>query len=475
MRATRARPLTGRTEPRLWTPPLRKLTRATSHGFEVVDFAAGLGVELMPWQKWVLKHGLERRGGGGYRFRTVVVLVARQSGKTTIAKVLSLWRMMQDAQTVLGTSTNLEYARDAFEVTAALAEDMLPGEVAKVKRGALDTSMTLVNRSRYRVAAANRRGGRSLSVDQVILDELREHATWDAWGAASATTIARPDPQVWCFSNAGDDSSIVLNHQRELALGFIDTGEGDDSLALFEWSAPDGCDLDDPQAWAQANPALGFTVTEAALVSKLASAPPAVFRTEHLTQRVAAMDTAVDLRAWQEGADEGTLEGLRDRVALCLDVSLDLAHVSLVAAAVGPDARVRVEVVAAWESVNTARSELPGWLEKVKPRALGWYPKGPGAALATDLRGLRNAEAFKGEDISAICLGLTEQVAARRVLHSGDPLLTAQLGGTSKLWSGDGWRFARKGAGHCDCVYAAAGAIHLARTLPPAPSPLVVL
>jgi phage terminase large subunit-like protein len=30
----------------------------------------------------------------------------------------------------------------------------------------------------------------------------------------------------------------------------------DPSLCLLEWSAPDGCELDDRKAWAQANPGL---------------------------------------------------------------------------------------------------------------------------------------------------------------------------------------------------------------------------
>jgi hypothetical protein len=420
----------------------------------------------MPWQRFALTAGLELRKGGGYRFRTVLVMVARQNGKTTIAQVLSLWRMAEQRSLVLGTSTNLETARESWMSAVDLAEDAMVGQVASVKRGALDTSLRLVNGSRYLVRAANRRGGRGLSVDLGIADELREHQSWDGWGAMSATTVARPDPQIWCFSNAGDDASPVLNSHRQTALSFIETGEGDDSLALFEWSAPDGCDLDDRAAWRQANPGLGYTITEAALASKLASSPPAVFRTEHLCQRVQSMDGAVDMAAWQEGADVVSLSGLRDRVVLCLDVSLDLQHVTLVAAAVGRDDRVRVDVVDAWDSPQAARAALPALLAKVKPRALGWFPNGPAASLAADLQGVRRAAPLKPSEVSQACLGLSEQILARRVMHTNDPLLTAQLDGTAKLWTGDGWRFARRGVGHCDAVYALAGAVHLARTLP---------
>lgn len=476
----------GSPTPRLWTPPLRELTPETSRGYEVVDFGRALGVDWMPWQEWTLVHGLETRADGQYRFRTVLVLVSRQNGKTTIAQVLSLWRMAQEKELVLGTSTNLETAREAFGMTVELAEDAMPDQVARVKWGALETSLKLRNGSRYVVRAANRRGGRGLSVDLVIADELREHRDWTGWGAMSATTTARPNPQVWCFSNAGDDGSVVLNHQRDAALARIEmpldtsaisrsemVSDTDTTFGLFEWSAEDGCELDDRDGWRASNPALGYTITEETLESLLASSPPAVFRTEHLCQRVVSMDSAIDLSVWRESADTGSLDGLRDRVALCLDVSLDMEHVTLVAAARTDDGRVRTEVVDAWESTSKARGELSEWLDKIQPREFGVFPNGPAAALAADFHGLPHVAI---SDVAAACMGFAEQVQARRILHSNDPLVASQLANTTRLWQGDGWRFARKGGvGHVDAVYATAGAVHLARTLPPPRAPLVVL
>jgi phage terminase large subunit-like protein len=108
-----------------------------------------------------------------------------------------------------------------------------------------EQQMTTVHRARYKVAASNRRGGRSLSIDRLILDELREHHDWSAWNAAVPAMNARPNAQVFAISNQGDDAAVVLESLRSSALTFIDTGEGDPRLGLFEWSAPDGCDVDD--------------------------------------------------------------------------------------------------------------------------------------------------------------------------------------------------------------------------------------
>jgi hypothetical protein len=423
-------------------------------------------VELLPWQKWWLLHALELDGSGGFRFRTILTLVGRQSGKTTLLKIVAAWMMfMGRARLVLGAAQSLDIAREAWAGVVELAEadPELAAEIAPngVRRANGEQCLTLVNGARYRISAATRSAGRGLSVDLLILDELREHRDWAAWSALSKTTIARPNGLIVAISNAGDDQSAVLNALRESALAGADP-----SVGVFEWSAPDGCELDDVQAWAQGSPGLGRTITAGAIRSALATDPPAVFRTEVLCQRVETLDAAVPAAAWRDCADpSATLDGHRDRVAACLDVAPDGAHVTLAAAAVLPDGRCRVEVVAAWSSPGQARAELAGLLVRVKPRAVGWFPGGPGAALAADLAGVRNAEEIRG-DVTAVCQGFAEQVSARRVLHNADPLLTAHVSAAQKLYQGDGWRFARRDVGHVDAAYAAAGAVHLARTLP---------
>lgn len=66
----------GVTLPRIFTPPLRPLTKETSNGFAVIAFAEiMLHVHLYPWQQWLLVHALELLEDGSYRFRKVIVLV----------------------------------------------------------------------------------------------------------------------------------------------------------------------------------------------------------------------------------------------------------------------------------------------------------------------------------------------------------------------------------------------------------------
>jgi hypothetical protein len=152
-------------------------------------------------------------------------------------------------------------------------------------------------------------------------------------------------------------------------------------------------------------------------------------------------------------------------VAAVVDVAPDGAHVTLCGAAkVAPD-RWRVEVFGAWPSVADARFALPDLLARIRPAAVGWFPSGPGAALGADLRAMEAIE-LKGQEVNELCQEFAALVAAGQIAHPNDPLLNAHIAGTAKLHSGDGWRFARKGSGHVNASYSAAGAVRIARTLP---------
>jgi hypothetical protein len=290
------------------------------------------------------------------------------------------------------------------------------------------------------------------------------------------------DAQAWFISNAGDEGSIVLIALRKGAM----TGK-DRRLGHFEWSAPDGCDIEDPAAWAAANPNLGYRIDvdsiagAAALAKQNGGAEEAGYRTEVLCMHVRALDAAVDPSAWQNSTIDGTLDEYRSRIVLCLDIAPDGQHATLAAAAVTRPGVTRVEIVAAWSGLGCTqqlRADLPGWIARVKPRALAWFPNGPAAALAADLgkvkrpgwppRGVKVEEIR--QDMAAVCMGFAEQVRAGGVEHSTDPLLDAHVLDTEKLRRGDTYVFSRKGKGHCDGAYAAAGAVHLARTLPRRPS-----
>ena len=208
--------LTGYTEPRLFTPPLRPLTRKTSLGYEVAEFADAIGEPLLPWQKWAAIHALEVLPDGSFRFRVILILVARQNGKSQLKRTVSLWRLYLDgARLILGVAQDVSLAREQWQmcVDTIQASAELSPELGQVRRvngdewfkiaGGREITddenedewFSVAAAGRYKIAASNRKAGRGLSVDELNIDELREQRSWDAWSALSKTTMARAAPR----------------------------------------------------------------------------------------------------------------------------------------------------------------------------------------------------------------------------------------------------------------------------------------
>ena len=69
--------------------------------------------------------------------------------------------------------------------------------------------------------------------------------------ASASANLIMPSERAYDFdaldpvaiSNAGDDQSALLNQLRQRALASVD--DPNTTLAIFEWSAEDGCAVDD--------------------------------------------------------------------------------------------------------------------------------------------------------------------------------------------------------------------------------------
>lgn len=354
----------GITNPRIFTPPLRELTEETSLGYACIGYAEIiLKKELYPWQKFALIHSLEivgsLEGEWRFRFRTVLFLISRQNGKTVLSEVIaSFFLNLLGAESVFGTSLSLEKAEEVWEAVVRDQEDTpdLKRDIERVSRTNGHKSLILVEGRRYKVGAPTRRAGRGDSNDLVMIDEIREHRDWETWSAATASTVAKPNAMVLCFSNAGDPDSVVLRQLRSQAIAKIDGtdsndfgGEVDsDTLGLFEWSAPDGAKTDDPEALAQANPSLGYgKLTMRALLSIRGTSPENKFRSECMCQQVETiLPSPFPDGAWDGGIDTESFIAAESELFYGIDMSADRRWTSIGVCGRREDGNMHIEVVA---------------------------------------------------------------------------------------------------------------------------------
>lgn len=470
-------PRIGRSSPRVRTAPLRPLTPETSLGYSAIEFSHDvLGIPLLPWQQESLIRALELdRTGRRFRFKTVVLLVARQNGKSTLAQVLCLWAMyVLGVRMTLGTAQDLDIAEEIWGGCVDIAESIpdLAGLIRNVVKVNGKKSLELETGERYKVKASNRKAGRGLSADLVVLDELREHTNWDSWGAVTKTTMARARAQIWCLSNAGDDASVVLMSLRKKAhraLGDPDginadetdlTGVGDGSLGIFEYSAAPGRATTDRDGWAEANPSLGYTLEEASLASAESTDPEPVFRTECLCQWVDTMTSGpFPDGAWEACADPRGVIPDDSPISYAVDVSWDRGAAYVAACGLQRGGRPQVEIVAARPGQGWA-DWLPEWfrgfVDADWPARVVVQAKACPAAVLVDV--LAEVEGltvvpWEGGDLGIGCglfydrvmaAALETESSLEPLAHRGQEALTLAAHTAAQRFYGDGWYWDRK-------------------------------
>ena len=479
--------LVGNTVPRVYTTPLHPLEPRSPEserwtlGYEVCDFARDvLEMPLLPWQSWFMVHALELREDGSFRFKTILLLVARQNGKSTISLVLGLFALyVLQWSTVLGVAQDLDTAEEildlATELVTATEEDddgeeqplrpWLAEQVAKVVAINGKRALQLSRRRRWKVKAATRGAGRGFSGDLILFDELREQRNWLAWGAVTKSTMARPHALIFALSNAGDILSAVLKHLRRiahLAVGDPDgigelsalekfaleaedaaqpTGEDDDSLFLAEWSAAPTRGKWDRDGWAEANPSLGYLIEERTIAGACRTDPEWVFRTEVLCQwPEGAIESPYPPGTWDAGlnvpvdgptgptlAPEDLLVG---PLVACIGVSQDQTRGHVVVAGYRADGRPQVELRASrvgthWIEAFLVDPQVRARVTCVTAQARG----GPSAAI---LQGLRESEGFtlpvvdwQGQDLLNAHSDFFGLVTRGTLAHNPQPALDA--------------------------------------------------
>ena len=490
--------------PRVYTRPLIAgppgpcgcgcaLTPATSYGFDVVEFAELIGHPLDPWQRWAVIHIGELLPDGRPRFRKVLIMVARQNGKSELLKIIGLYFLVvARVSQILSMSNKFEYARALWSSAYKLARrsPITADEIPVYRPGNNDPHMSTADDSTWRICAANGDAGRSGSCDLILIDELRQHHTHEAWSAALHTMNARRNAQLIAASNEGTPASVVLDMLRDEAVSGKNKRTG-----IFAWQAPEDARPDDPAAITAANPNVGVRIElDDLLAEGIAAGDEGGDRlTEYLTEvmcvKVPVFKPAINTTTWAERGPRDDRPALklaehRGVLAACLDVSLDGKHCTLAGAAV-VDGKTHTGIIAAWDSTAAMRRELPGIMAKVKPRALAWFPNGPAAGFMVELAQPRRATATADRwpprgvklieitsESPAVCMGFAEQIDSDALRHDGHELATTHVGNAIRRPRGDLWVFDRRGAGHIDGVYAMAGAVHTARALPPAPPPL---
>ena len=247
--------------------------------------ARQLGFSLLPWQRLVLAVALERAGRRP-AYRDVCVSVPRQSGKSSLALSLIIWRLLsRPDQLALYSAQNRVSARRKLLHTwwpLLARSDLAPR--FKLFRGFGSECLQVDNGSRLELLSATEASGHGETTDLVVVDESWVHVDATLEQATRPAMATRTDAQMWMLSTAGTSRSTWWHGKLDAARAAAEMGVTD-GLACFDWSAADDVNPADEPVWWGCMPALGRLVDVATIRADLASMGLREFRRAYLNQR----------------------------------------------------------------------------------------------------------------------------------------------------------------------------------------------
>ena len=426
-------------------------------------------IPLDPWQKWLLRHVLERYPAehpehpGELRYRQVVISMARQQGKSVLAGGLALDALAFHKGDVISLASSREQAtiiytrvKHVIDKTLWLAKRF---KKTTETRGIAKTDGS----GKYKVAPARESAMQGITMVRCILDEGHLAKT-GIWTAAKKGTSAIDNAMVIMITTAGDAESKTLIDLYHAADQAIADPKSNERFGAFIWEAPANSELTDPDAIKAANPAVecGRIPLERVL-QDITTSPEHEVRRYTLNQFISgSRESWLPGELFRAAAGNGIAD-IHNSV-LAVDVTGNFEHATI-AAAKKVGEHFETELVASL--VNPTEDKL---VELLVQLVRDYHIE----AVALDDRGMHSLHRKlkdKGvsvwnlwnKEINTACATVYAMFANNRLTHNNDPLLVLQNSQAVAKYVGEFWQVSRKeSVGDVDAVMATIMALYVA-------------
>lgn len=290
------------------------------------------------------------RGSYAKGIRTALVSMPRANGKTALAAMLGLAEMFVGDMSaeVLVVASDARQAAITFRMAKRMVE--LNPELEERVQIYQDKLYLPENDASLIPLPADPAALHGWNPSLMIVDELHV-VTEDVWQAVTSVTGKRPESLTLAISTPSDSSDSVM-------WGLVEHGRSgsDPSFFLKEFGAPEGCAVDDHEAWMIANPAMSckqpfLSIDGMESVRRTIREP--VFRQLRLGQWVTGVESWLPFGAWDACTEHREIG--RSKVVLAFDGSASGDSTALIGCTL--DGHVFVEGL--WENPGDPRWRVP--------------------------------------------------------------------------------------------------------------------
>lgn len=363
----------GNQKPRIRIEPPRCGTEGKGAAMLMQEY----GYTLDEWQRLVLDCWLGTDETGNYSATSAGLSVPRQNGKNCIVEAREFYGLVVNGERILHTAHQVRTAKKAFRRLVNMFTDKKHPEiikaVKKIRYGIGEECIELENGGIIEFTARSRQAARGYDgISLVVYDEAQELTDEQAEAimavlSASATGtrqliyIGTP-PYIGCTGE-------VFRRFRQSCI--VSDGKGEQHKSCWhEWGiaaeSVSEIDLGNKNLWYEANPALGYRLTEEFTIEEFKTLSDAGFARERLgfwdkpvtTQSILAIDT----KAWDScRSDEQRPDG---KTAFGVKFTADGSEVVLAGAVIPNEGGAARITLIAIEPTGRGLSWLADWLNE---------------------------------------------------------------------------------------------------------------
>lgn len=361
----------GNQNPRIKIEPPRIGTDGTGAAMLMQAY----GVVLDDWQRLVLDCWLGTNAIGRYNVTSAGLSVPRQNGKNCIVEAREFYGLIVNGERILHTAHQVRTAKKAFRRLANMFTDKKHPEVVKavkkIRYGIGEESIELENGGLIEFTARSRQAARGYDgISLVVYDEAQELTDEQAEAimavlSASATGTRQliylgTPPYIGCTGE-------VFRRFRQACIEAAGSGN-EVKNGWHEWGIAaeklEEIDTADKRLWYEANPALGYRLTEEFTEEEFKTLSGDGFARERLgwwaKPAATEVQLAIDAKLWDSCASDA--ERPAGKTAYGVKFTPDGAEVVLAGAIIPGNGQAARITLLAIEPTGAGLSWLADWL-----------------------------------------------------------------------------------------------------------------